>query len=70
MEKPPGKQTPNDEVETQEWLASLDYVIQHRGPGRANQLLDELRAYALQIGVQIPFSANTPYINTIQATGM
>jgi pyruvate dehydrogenase E1 component len=61
-----GKRIPNfDEVETQEWLESLDYVIRHRGPERVNTLLEQLRTYALQSGVQIPFSANTPYINTI-----
>jgi len=66
MKKGLGKQIPNvDEIETQEWLESLDYVIRHRGPQRVNLLLEQLRAYALQAGVQIPFSANTPYINTI-----
>lgn len=64
--KRPGKQIPNfDEIEVQDWIESLDYVIQNRGAQRANLLLDQLRAYALQRGVQIPFSANTPYINTI-----
>jgi pyruvate dehydrogenase E1 component len=66
MMKRPGKQIPNfDEIEIQDWIESLDYVIQNRGAQRANVLLDQLRAYALQRGVQIPFSANTPYINTI-----
>ena len=66
MMKRPGKQTPNfDELEIQDWIESLDYVIRNRGPQRANVILDQLRAYALQRGVQIPFSANTPYINTI-----
>jgi len=66
MMKRPGKQIPNfDEIEIQDWIESLDYVIQNRGALRANVLLDHLRAYALHRGVQIPFSANTPYINTI-----
>ena len=66
MKKRPGKQIPNfDEIEIQEWLESLDYVIRNRGHQRANFILDQLRAFALQAGVQIPFSANTPYINTI-----
>src|SRR5688572_2862821 len=66
MMKRPGKQTPNfDEMEIQDWIESLDYVIRNRGAQRANVILDQLRAYALQRGVQIPFSANTPYINTI-----
>jgi pyruvate dehydrogenase E1 component len=66
MMKRPGKQIPNfDEIEIQDWIESLDYVIRNRGAQRANVILDQLRAYALQRGVQIPFSANTPYINTI-----
>ena len=66
MMKRPGKQTPNfDEMEIQDWIESLDYVIRNRGAQRANVILDQLRGYALQRGVQIPFSANTPYINTI-----
>ena len=64
--KRPGKQIPNfEEIEIQDWIESLDYVIRNRGAQRANFILDQLRAYALQRGVQIPFSANTPYINTI-----
>jgi pyruvate dehydrogenase E1 component len=66
MKRRPGKQIPNvDEIESQEWLQSLHYVIKRRGPERVNTLLEQLRAYALQAGVQIPFSAKTPYINTI-----
>jgi len=66
MKRRPGKQISNvDEIESQEWLESLNYVIKRRGPERVNALLEQLRAYALQAGVQIPFSANTPYVNTI-----
>src|SRR5262245_33627868 len=66
MKKRVGKQTPNfDEIETREWLESLDYVARHRGPERVNVLLEQLRAHALKSGNQTRFSANTPYINTI-----
>jgi pyruvate dehydrogenase E1 component len=54
-----------DEVETREWLDSLDYVINRRGPERARELLAQLGVYAQRAGVKIPFTANTPYINTI-----
>lgn len=54
-------------VETQEWLNSLDYVIQTSGEERVKQLLHDLQVHAQQAGVQLPFSANTPYINTIPA---
>jgi pyruvate dehydrogenase E1 component len=54
-----------EEIETSEWLYSLDYVLQHGGPARVIELLRELQVRAHKAGVHIPFSANTPYINTI-----
>ncbi len=54
-----------DQLETNEWRESLEYVIKSRGTERTNQLLKELETYAYSSGVEIPFSANTPYINTI-----
>jgi pyruvate dehydrogenase E1 component len=53
--------------ETQEWLASLDYVLQRGGPERVTRLLRQLQVHAQQFGVRLPFTANTPYINTIPA---
>jgi pyruvate dehydrogenase E1 component len=52
-------------LETREWLESLDYVLQAAGPARATQLLRELEIHARRRGVKLPFTANTPYINTI-----
>jgi pyruvate dehydrogenase E1 component len=54
-----------DTVETQEWLDSLDYVLQYRGPEYVKRLLQHLQVHAQKAGVDLPFSANTPYINTI-----
>ena len=54
-------------VETQEWLESLDYVLQSGGPERVRELLEKLEVHAYNSGVRMPFSANTPYINTIAA---
>ncbi|GIX48444.1 MAG: pyruvate dehydrogenase E1 component [Candidatus Tectimicrobiota bacterium] len=54
-------------IETREWLESLDYVLQTEGPERVRRLLQELQRHAQQQGVELPFSANTPYINTIPA---
>jgi pyruvate dehydrogenase E1 component len=54
-----------DELETREWLYSLDYVLEHSGPERVIELLHQLQIRAHKAGVSIPFSANTPYINTI-----
>jgi pyruvate dehydrogenase E1 component len=53
------------EIETREWLDSLDYVIQSGGPERVQTLLERLSTHARRAGIDIPFSANTPYINTI-----
>src|SRR3954463_2742439 len=56
-----------DAVETREWLDSLDYVLQSGGPAKVQRLLRELTVHATENGVKIPFTANTPYINTISA---
>src|SRR5437762_12521401 len=56
-----------DAVETREWLDSLDYVLQSGGPAKVARLIRELTIHARQNGVSLPFSANTPYINTISA---
>src|SRR5215212_4388273 len=54
-----------DALETREWLDSLDYVLQSGGPSRVNELLRELGDHARLRGVKQPFTANTPYVNTI-----
>lgn len=61
------KLTELEAVETQEWLESLDYVLQRGGPERVRELLKKLELHAYSAGVRMPFSANTPYINTIPA---
>ena len=53
------------ETENREWLYSLDYVLEHGGPERVKELLQQLQIRAHKYGVEIPFTANTPYINTI-----
>src|SRR6187549_419836 len=54
-------------LETREWLDSLDDVLKHGGPARVGTLLRELGIHAQKSGVRLPFTANTPYINTINA---
>ena len=55
-----------DAVETREWQDSLDYVVQKGGGvARAAELLRQLEFHARQSGYRLPFSANTPYINSI-----
>jgi len=53
------------EIENSEWRESLDYVLQTQGEERVRQLLRLLQIRAQEQGVSIPFTANTPYINTI-----
>jgi len=55
----------SDPTETAEWLESLDYVLQNKGPQRVSQLLSILDETAYRHGVELPFTATTPYINTI-----
>ena len=54
-------------IETREWQESLNYVLERGGPERVARLLHELGVHAQQAGVKLPFTANTPYINTISA---
>jgi pyruvate dehydrogenase E1 component len=54
-----------DAQETQEWIEALDAVLGHDGPERAQQLLAQLLDRARRSGADLPFNANTPYINTI-----
>ncbi|MCQ8129279.1 pyruvate dehydrogenase (acetyl-transferring), homodimeric type, partial [Methylomonas rivi] len=54
-----------DPAETQEWMEALQAVIEKEGSDRASFLIETLLDTARQAGLDIPFSANTPYINTI-----
>ena len=54
-------------LEQREWRESLDYVIQQGDRGRVQRLLSSLRDHARASGVSLPFTAVTPYINTIRA---
>src|SRR3989440_6085862 len=54
-----------EDVETQEWLESLDSVLEASGPDVAREILERLRAHATVNGIDLPFTANTPYTNTI-----
>src|SRR5258706_7705939 len=55
-------------LETREWLDSLDYVLSQGGPERAGRLLQQLALHARRAaGVNLPFTATTPYQNTISS---
>ena len=55
-----------DEGEIRDWLESLDAVIDQHGLTATGRLLQELTRRAEHAGVPLPFTANTPYLNTIQ----
>ena len=54
-----------DPQETNEWLESLTAVIEKDGNQRAHYLIKELINKAYTKGANIPYTQNTPYINTI-----
>ena len=54
-----------DPAETAEWLESLRYVLEQKGPERVSYLLSVLEEQAHREGIDLPFTANTPYLNTI-----
>jgi len=53
------------ELENREWIESLDYILETAGEERAAKLIKKLQIHAQKNGVRLPFTANTPYINTI-----
>ncbi len=56
-----------DPQETREWLEALEGVIGQEGADRAHYLIEKLIGQAREDGIDIPYSANTEYINTIPA---
>ncbi|OGA63274.1 MAG: pyruvate dehydrogenase (acetyl-transferring), homodimeric type [Burkholderiales bacterium RIFCSPHIGHO2_01_FULL_64_960] len=58
--------TDTDQQETREWMDALSAVIDKEGAERAHYLLEQLLEHARQNSVDLPFSANTGYVNTIE----
>lgn len=68
--EPPEMLRPNlpadaDQVETREWLESIESVHGLAGSERAMFILDQLHDWAARKRVPVPNAASTPYINTI-----
>ena len=61
----PADSADGDPQETREWLDALQALIAAEGRERAHGLLEALLDQARQDGVDMPFSANTAYVNTI-----
>jgi pyruvate dehydrogenase E1 component len=55
-----------DAQETREWIDALSAVIAAEGPERGHFLLEQLLEQARQEGIDMPFSATTGYVNTIE----
>ncbi|PCJ32141.1 MAG: pyruvate dehydrogenase (acetyl-transferring), homodimeric type [Gammaproteobacteria bacterium] len=55
----------NDPQETQEWLDALESMIAVEGDGKAHHVLEKLIDLARRSGVNLPYSSNTAYVNTI-----
>jgi len=54
-----------DPTETQEWLEALVAIQEQDGNERVHFIIEQLVERARQSGADIPFSANTAYVNTI-----
>ncbi|HUL11863.1 MAG TPA: pyruvate dehydrogenase (acetyl-transferring), homodimeric type [Methylococcaceae bacterium] len=64
---PPVQVQPDDldPAETREWLDALQAVIETEGVERAHYLIEQLVDQARRSGANLPYKANTAYINTI-----
>ncbi|MFV0317549.1 MAG: pyruvate dehydrogenase (acetyl-transferring), homodimeric type, partial [Microthrixaceae bacterium] len=56
-----------DPTETEEWLDSLEAVVDQRGRARAQYLMSRLTQRARQLAIGTPAGISTPYVNTIPA---
>ncbi|HDZ57074.1 MAG TPA: pyruvate dehydrogenase (acetyl-transferring), homodimeric type [Pseudomonas xinjiangensis] len=57
-----------DPLETQEWLDSLESVLDTGGEDRAHYLMTRLGELASRSGTPLPYAITTPYRNTIPVT--
>ncbi|MDP7742826.1 MAG: pyruvate dehydrogenase (acetyl-transferring), homodimeric type, partial [Lentisphaeria bacterium] len=54
-----------DDIETREWLESLEWVLANEGPERAAHLITRLEALMARRGAPMPTGSRTPYVNSI-----
>jgi pyruvate dehydrogenase E1 component len=52
-----------DPVETEEWLDSLDALVDTHGKSRARFIVTKLLERATQLQVGFPATVSTPYVN-------
>jgi pyruvate dehydrogenase E1 component len=63
-----GGEGDSDVEETQEWLEAFGQLVEREGRERAQFMLQKLLEKGYESNVSLPFTANTPYINTIAAS--
>ncbi|NBC83004.1 MAG: pyruvate dehydrogenase (acetyl-transferring), homodimeric type [Bacteroidetes bacterium] len=51
--------------ENQEWIESLDFIIENEPPERVKEIIDLLYSRAQEKGIEMTYLANTPYINSV-----
>ncbi len=61
------KHVDHDPIETQEWIDSLESVLEAEGVERAHYLLESMIEKARRSGAHLPYDATTAYLNTIPA---
>ncbi len=65
-QKPVNGPVATDDVETREWMDALSAVIDREGAQYAHSLIEQLLEHARQSSVDMPFSATTGYVNTLE----
>ncbi|MFO7933968.1 MAG: pyruvate dehydrogenase (acetyl-transferring), homodimeric type [Bacteroidales bacterium] len=55
------------ELENQEWLDSINYIIRHEGPERVREIMSLQSKRCIEAGIDPGLCRDTPYINTIPA---
>jgi pyruvate dehydrogenase E1 component len=58
---------PSGQHDIDAWTASLDTFVAEHGRIRAQQLIETVAERARQLGLTVPGSLNTPYVNTLAA---
>ena len=54
-----------DPQETQEWLDSIESIIENNGVERAHFLIEKIISFGRRNGLRMPYSPYTDYVNTI-----
>ena len=53
------------QIELKEWIDSINWILADYNSKDVSKLLERLKDHCITQGVEFPFNANTPYVNTI-----